>query len=362
MNCPKPREIDFGTSLSLGDNPLAIDHWIAASWLQKAIRRGDVDLADEAAKALYGFRGKNTFKRLLIIAFEDVGIGSTAAVSAAVSMSCDQAEYRDVESEGFAAGELTRILATAQKDRSAELLISAINCHPSLAALRDSVGSMDAGQCLAIIADHAATLHRRAAATVAAAGFEHSDRKVFAANLDNVLSAFSDLDVPSQLLRVVRRAAFRTREPMAILLPLLWLALPLGRHETINDPVPATKITHGLPLYAFDKHTRLGKIAIHQLVRENADVRRVLAAHVAKAQCGVAACMAAFYADGAPISGRLAWPNGTEIEKLGLEGDLFRVGVPLEAAAPLVAAVRDNLDHLNDIRERLFLKHLGAAL
>jgi hypothetical protein len=38
--------------------PLAIDPWVAASLLQKAIRRGDVDLAERAAFTLSRHRGQ----------------------------------------------------------------------------------------------------------------------------------------------------------------------------------------------------------------------------------------------------------------------------------------------------------------
>ncbi len=62
------------------ENPLPLDPWTASSLLQKAIRRGDTDLAQWAASTLHRQRGASIWRRLVLIAFEDVGIGDLALV------------------------------------------------------------------------------------------------------------------------------------------------------------------------------------------------------------------------------------------------------------------------------------------
>jgi hypothetical protein len=64
--------------------------------------------------------------------------------------------------------------------------------------------------------------------------------------------------------------------------------------------------------------------------------------------------MAAFQVDAAPVSRRFEWMGSAELERLGVEADMMKVGVPREGVAPLLNVVRDNLDHLNTIRARLF--------
>ena len=54
---------------------LRIDPYVASSLLQKAIRRGDASLAERAALTLHRLRGQGIWRRFLVIAFEDVGIG-----------------------------------------------------------------------------------------------------------------------------------------------------------------------------------------------------------------------------------------------------------------------------------------------
>jgi hypothetical protein len=121
----------------------------------------------------------------------------------------------------------------------------------------------------------------------------------------------------------------------------------------IDTPVPSSPVVGGVPLYAFDKHTRLGKQAIRQFARENDAVRRCLEQHVADYRAQAAACVAAFYADAAPVSCRLTWEGSLPLEAMGTENDLLLEGVGEQGIMPLLRAVRDNLDHLNDIRARL---------
>ena len=60
--------------------PLKCDRWIASSLLQKAIRRGEVELALRAACTLLTFDKNAIWRRLIIVAFEDVGAGDIDAV------------------------------------------------------------------------------------------------------------------------------------------------------------------------------------------------------------------------------------------------------------------------------------------
>jgi hypothetical protein len=71
--------------------------------------------------------------------------------------------------------------------------------------------------------------------------------------------------------------------------------------------------------------------------------------------------MAVYYADATLLARRLRWSKGDEIERLGIEADFAKVGVPLDVVAPLCAAVAANLDHLDDIRERLVLEQLRGT-
>ena len=74
--------------------------------------------------------------------------------------------------------------------------------------------------------------------------------------------------------------------------------------------------------------------------------------------------MTAFHVDAAPVSRRFEWTGSAKLERLGVEADMTKVGVPVEGIARLLTVVRDNLDCLNTIRADLFARGgppLGGA-
>ena len=75
-----------------------------------------------------------------------------------------------------------------------------------------------------------------------------------------------------------------------------------------------------------------------------------LAAYVPEYRTNEAACMAAFYADAAPVAHRLDWNGSAELERLGTEGDMLKAGVSREGISPVLETIRDNLEQLNAIR------------
>ena len=98
------------------------------------------------------------------------------------------------------------------------------------------------------------------------------------------------------------------------------------------------------------KHTRLGRDAIWRFACENDSVRACLACFAPARQRRNAAYVAAFYVDAAPIAKRLMWDQSEALEAFGIERDLLHAGLPAEGIGPLLAVMRANLDHLNELR------------
>jgi hypothetical protein len=143
---------------------------------------------------------------------------------------------------------------------------------------------------------------------------------------------------------------------MFLIVPLVWCVAKEDRPIRFSEnPVPAKVVIDSVPLFALDKHTRIGQQAIRKFALENTAVSRRLQAVPAKQRSG-AACMAAFYTDASPVARRLAWSQSVSLEALGTEADLMGAGVTAEDIAPLLQAFRDNLGHLNEVRARLFTR------
>lgn len=326
--------------------------------MQKAIRRGDVEVAQRAALSFHALRGSAIWRRLMIIAFEDVGLGACEAVVATVTSCADPALRKSTGGNIRTVMELSRRLAEAAKDRSADHLIAAATAHPRLESTRRRMAALQPAARLTMVADSRLPLTVRATAAWYASGLEwERERRILGGDLPGLQQTYCELGVNEDLVNAVTQAARRTREPLTVLLPLIWLA---AREQTsshlVERALPPAPQVDNIPLYAFDKHTRIGRQALELLARENAAIRAVLERY-AQGRSGLEAVrLAAFHAESACVKRRLIWPLSARIESFGTETDMLYAGVTLEGHAPLIHAVRDNLDHLNDLRARLFLQ------
>jgi hypothetical protein len=346
----------------LATSPLVADQWIISSLLQKAIRRGESKIAQRAALAFYLHKKSAIWRRLLVIAFEDVGASSADVLAMTVAACTDAAFRKACGGDVAVALRLARLLSETPKDRSADYLICGAQDHPSLQRARHECESQSLLERLAGVAD-TADLRRCSLAVWYASGL--ATGKKIGGDLPALTDTFRALGVPEALASATKLAAERTREPITLMVPVIWLAAQRDRAPTVvASSVPRSVTIDDVPMYALDKHTRLGREAIAQFARENDAVHEVLERLVPKESRREAAMMAAFYADAAPVSKRLVWDGAGHLEAYGIETDFLKKGVPTEAHAPLLAAVRDNLDHLNQIRADRYRKKFalpGAA-
>jgi hypothetical protein len=112
--------------------PLPCDRWLAASALQKAIRRGDALTAGRAVRTLYRYDPRSAWRRLLVISYEDIGIGALGAVIVTTLQSANPKARREAEADEAAALQTAQMLAEAPKDRSADLLFATVLHDPAL--------------------------------------------------------------------------------------------------------------------------------------------------------------------------------------------------------------------------------------
>jgi hypothetical protein len=95
--------------------PLLCDRWVALSAMQKSIRRGDSLTAQRALRTLYQHDPSSTWRRLLIIACEDVGIGALGAVVMTAARSADAKALREIGRDEVAALATAQMLAEAPR-------------------------------------------------------------------------------------------------------------------------------------------------------------------------------------------------------------------------------------------------------
>jgi hypothetical protein len=339
---------------------LTADQWVVKSLLQKSIRRGEADIAQRAALTFLAQKGSALWGRLIIIAFEDVGAGSPDVVAMTMAASTD-ARWRKLSGgEAVVAVHLARLLAEAPKSRSAEHLITSSDCHPLFEQERLLVSASSTADNLTVVADKSNSLMHRALAAWCISGIGWNREKQSGTDLRAFLDAFRQLGVPEELVVATGIAATKSREPITLMVPLIWLAAHDAQVPTVVEgAVPPSLVLDDVPMYALDKHTRIGLEAIRSLVKYNYEIRVCLERYVAPAQRHAAAYMAAFYADAAPLASKLSWDGADQLEALGTEADLLKVGVAREGIEPLLRLFRANVQHLNKVRLHTVCKKRG---
>ena len=126
--------------------PLAADRYIALSALQKAIRRGEEELALRAAMNLMIGGPHAIWRRLGIIAFEDIGVADIDAVGW-VTVVIGKPDVRQrLGGEWRVADFLIRTLCRSAKCRATDELTCLLEYAPALADLRDELPGLSLRQ------------------------------------------------------------------------------------------------------------------------------------------------------------------------------------------------------------------------
>jgi hypothetical protein len=330
---------------------------MASSALQKAIRRGDTDTAERAAITLYRVDRQLIWRRLIIIAIEDVGIGSTQAVIETIALASEANRRNQLDGEAAAILGACRLLADAPKDRSADYLISAALHDPELNAARDRFGCASTAHRLGSVADPSLSMAERLLAAWYSSGLDvRGERRVGTGDFVGLMRVFADMGVDSGLLEAVRIAARKTREPFVFGLPLVSLAVANAKTEIVDPKPPKAQFRNGVPLYALDGHTRLGREAMRVFRRRNRELADLLSSHVPDYRAVRASQLAVFFSDSALTSPRLAWALGGRLEVQGVAADFIGAVVDPEVGRQLIDVVCRNLDHLNAIRDELLVR------
>lgn len=335
------------------------DPWLLSSALQKSVRRGETELAASAAGALYRVRGSSIWRRLQVIAIEDVGVARPETLIEVNTICSDRSLRRKLGSDEDAARFIARRLASVPKCRTADLLASAVCYHPALETIRNQVHALSSRERLSWVLDPCRSFYERSVAAWFASGMAAHHKHYNWADLRSLLTVFEDLGAPRDLIEAIAGAASRTREPFCAFVPLLWLgARSTPEHGTVHRHLPPTRTVGGLPLWTLDFHTRAGRVAIQRFARENEAIGEALRESVVNSPRAEAAYLGAFYADAVCCAVSLDWPLNSELEQLGMEADFARAGVSPERVRTLLSAFESHIEALNNVREEVLVRYL----
>lgn len=328
--------------------------YLIRSCLQKAIRRGETATALRMAYALQQVNEEALYRRMSVIALEDIGLGNLPLVNRFLWVQGKHAWRR----EAGAARILTYFInefCQSVKDRNSCDIKITYHRHPGLAAERRSFARLEDAALVNIIRDGTKPLAARAMAAHYLAGVREGEYEHLlgrARNLSSLLDAYRKMAVPVEVLYAIRRGATAQQEGMHTALGLLAALRTELPHPaaTADDLLVLPRVGPYLSA-SLDLHTREGLAAYHTAIRRDAGLRRKLQAlapgHEAADVLG--ACL--FRMEGGQVNQRLDYPPAVTIYPDSMRLYLEAKGLPAERQEDAVAAVRAHLETINAARQ-----------
>jgi hypothetical protein len=328
--------------------PLPVSPWAAMSALQKAIRRGDVDLALRAAVTLLKADPAKLWRRLSGIVFEDIGLGSVETIRLVMAGTSGKTFRQRFGGEWAVASRLVEQMAAAAKCRAADDLFIAVSHHHELEPVRADLATRDLPQ-------HLRHLHERGALLGASLAALHASgvrwtRQVEgkAADAAATFDAMKSAGVDHEIAVLAEQGWRRTREPLPVLLPLLTLAMTSGELSAQDDEFPPIVIGQdGIPTYCLDGFSYEGKGALARFLRRDTATARWLRRHVPAERRLAVLAGGLFRVEGGLVRQRVEWPCAMTLRWLADSG---YHGMKLPDPAAFLEMVRGDIPTLDEER------------
>ena len=342
----------------------SVSPWLAASLLQKAIRRGETDWALAAADNLLQRDPDRLWRRLLIIAFEDVGIANLDLIARVTAASRYRRTY---EKHGLARTALlilTAELCVSPKCRASDDLYVIIENGPVEDIHRLHGSELPLPDLLDTATHNSAPIEDRAKALWLAVGTERKGVATLSARRGQPKAVFdylNDAGWPHSLVEVARVAYSRTGEVICAFMPLLYAVyretLPgsysqmgviasCGLSDDMFPPVSETNLFE-VPGYALDWFCREGRQSLSAFLHGPTETAGLIRQHIPPSQRMDALGSLLFRTESSLVRKRLDWSLGIELQQSADQSvaNMFRGD-----AAIVFEQMRTDLATLNEIR------------
>jgi hypothetical protein len=335
-------------------NMMAADKWVLASAFQKAIRRGELEIAQSAGLSLLLEDKQMLYRRLHVLAVEDVGVGDIDLAICILAATGDAKTRQLLGGDQVVLSYLIERLCGAVLDRSADHMLSIAQDHPHLEDARWDLGRAPINELFDQIKSPDIPLTIRAVAAWYAAGtkqFRSDGLWSRQGDLEGLFGTYLGMGVDEALLDACRVAIRKMRNPLPLFVPLIWSGFRQSAVNMVEEiDIPDTRYVEGIPAYALGGHTRLGKRALREFLRQCEPIRKCLGQHLSDTGWQDTSDVAVFHVESAVVKRQRLWDGFDDLKTLGIEGDVCRNGLKPEAVSDLLAIVRENMPLLDDIR------------
>ena len=298
--------------------PLDINPWLAMSLLQKAIRRGRDDLAQRAAATLLRDTTRDRlWRRLGVIAVEDVGLGDLATVELVTVALAGKRVRAQLGGEWPMGSYLVSRLSQAAKCRAADDLVMLAHRHPAYIQARLELAYHSRRELVGIVSGKCSLVHR-AIALMYLLGTDrgHEGHLVRRRGRPGASAeALSRAGCSLRLIALAEELHRKTHEPLGPLVALLSRERGWESRITVDDSLPPEVMIGSVPGWAYDMFTRDGRTAYSRFLRGKTKTARWISTHVAPAARLDLLSNLVFYLEGGQLDQRLRWPVGDDLHR-----------------------------------------------
>lgn len=332
--------------------PLKISPWLAMSLLQKAIRRGESELAQRAAATLLLIAPDRLWRRSCAAAFEEVGVADLQTVSIATAALAGQKYRATIGGEWKVASFIADRISKAPKCRAADDLLLAADCHPQFRRARAELATKTTAELIRIATGDAA-LPVRALATWYAAGTHPRQTKGLSARRGEPSALFDGLceaGLPHTAVEIAREGFRKIGEPLC---PFVALLCPLAKCQSLtlqDDDMPPAIMAGEVPGWAYDVYTWEGRQALQAILQRDCETARWVKDHVRVGQRINFVGTTVFRVEGGLVRQRARWPIGDELRRLV---DIECNGHDCTDATEILQLTRDDIGLLNEERSHV---------
>lgn len=335
--------------------PVISDVWVAASALQKAIRRGRCLSAQKAAGFLLQHDKKRLWRRLVVIALEDIGLADLELVSQVVWVSGKRAWRERNGGERKVVFCLVEALCGAPKNRDACDLVGIANADPALSEAREAMAYLPTNDLKTQALCQNGSLEYRTIAAWYLAGtitYPADNLQSRVGRFIHLVECLQELGVSHDTVEVLRTASGKSREPIAIGLAVLCGAHQKKSHQgdVHTEDVRSLGEIGGWPSEAFDIHTRPGGRAIRKFAATCAPVRQLVNDVTDPRQRAQAVASAVFRVEGSRVDRRCVFRQFADIQRRADLTSLQQFGLSRAIAKELLYEVESHLPGLHSIR------------
>lgn len=362
MTAYQPDKILFNLEAAIKEDglsqpqPISGDKWLLSSSMQKAIRRGEVERAVRAAASLWYQDRLSFWRRLHIIAIEDIGVASTGViidVLTATASAIWRRKIGDLRVGLF----LVRLLCQSVKTRIADELLLQAERSGSYNKLRQHFANASDDLLTDYVTDENCPLVERALAIWYLAGTKKFPSELMPqrkGSPDKVTGVLRSLAVPVELVESCIAVMGRTQYPLSIFTPLVWQEVQKQENllKVRKNIIPASPDIEGLPFYSADVYTRAGQSCYRKLQKEVAELQGYSIRQIGVAQ---------FYIEGGLLDKVITTQSIDGFSRDGEVADAEDAGLPLPDYLVLRECLQQNTQLLENIRQEQLHKYLNGA-